>query len=287
MTHLLITNAKSADKSQIARLIAAANSDPAHHCLHCDQEEKGILNELAMLEVLMEESFLVAWDGEQMVGVLGADLTLERDRAWLWGPFVVGADWKETAAALYNHFINHSQPQIRQLNQFLNAANEQGRAFYLSQGFKELKTSHVYRALPPAPSITEPYSEITPPQWRSFIALHEETFPTTYYSGREIIERLGKRDKVFVHADGETVSGYIYANVEPTEGFIHFLAVREEMRRQGIGERLLMTAASWLFHKQKVPQIGLVVDDQNNARRLYERSGFSLLYSGVGLRKEM
>ena len=285
--HLLITSARSADKQNIARLIASVNSSPVHHCLHCDQEEKGVLNELAMLEVPMEESFVAAWDGEQMVGVLGADLALERDRAWLWGPFVVGADWQKTAAALYDHLINHFLPPMQQLNQFLNAANEQGRAFYRQQGFKETKTSHVYRALPSARPVREPLPEMAPPQWRSFIALHETTFPTTYYSGREIIERLGKQDKVFVHAAGESVSGYVYANVEPTEGFIHFLAVREEMRGQGIGEGLLMTAVSWLFHKQKVPQIGLVVDDQNNARRLYEKSGFSLLHSGVGLRKEM
>jgi hypothetical protein len=286
MTYLLIISARSADKQKIAHLIASLNSDPAHHCLHCDQEEAGILEEIKLLEVLMEESFLVVWDGEKMVGVLGADLTIERDRAWLWGPFIVDVDWNKTAAALHTHFTNHFQPQIQQLNQFLNAANEQGRAFYLSQGFKETKISHVYQALPPACSVTEPLPEIMPPQWRSFITLHEETFPTTYYSGREIIERLGKQDKVFVCADGETVSGYVYANVEPTEGFIHFLAVREEMRGQGIGERLLLTAVSWLFNRHHVPQVGLVVDDQNNARRLYEKSGFHLLYTGVGLRKE-
>lgn len=238
-----------------------------------------------MLEVLMEESFLAAWDGDQLVGVLGGDLTIERDRVWLWGPFISGADWSETAAALYTHYINHFQPQLIQLNQFLNAANQQGRAFFLKQGFKEIKTSHVYQALPPIQPIKDPNPEIIPPQWRSFIDLHEKTFPTTYYSGREIIERLGKKDKVFVQADGEYVIGYVYANVEPSEGFIHFLAVQEEARGQGIGKGLLMTAVSWLFNKQKVSQIGLVVDDQNNARRLYQHCGFELLHTGVGLRK--
>jgi ribosomal protein S18 acetylase RimI-like enzyme len=281
-----IKRAKAADKELIARLIAAVNSSPAHHCLHCDQEETGILEELALLEVPMEESFFVAWEGDKMVGVLGADWALERNRAWLWGPFIEGVDWEETAEALYRHFISQASPKLEQLNQFLNTANQQGRAFYQSQGFIETKTSHVYRALPPVAPVKNPYPEITPQQWRSFQALHEETFPTTYYTGREIIERLGKRDKVFVHADGETVLGYVYANVEPSEGFIHFLAVREDERGQGIGEGLLMTAVSWLFNRQKVPQVGLVVDDQNNARRLYERSGFSLLHSGVGLRKE-
>jgi ribosomal protein S18 acetylase RimI-like enzyme len=172
------------------------------------------------------------------------------------------------------------------LNQFLNAANEQGRAFCRAQGFKETKTSHVHRALPPGQVVKEPHPEITPPQWHSFITLHEETFPSTYYSGREIVERLGKENKLFVQADGETVLGYVYATVEPSEGFIHFLAVREEMRGQGLGEGLLRTAVSWLFNKRQVRQIGLVVDDKNNARRLYEKSGFQLLHTGVGLRKE-
>ncbi len=287
MTHLYIDKPASVEKQKIARFIAAVNSDPAHHCLHCDQEEDGVLGEIKMLEVPMEESFVVARDGERIVGVLGADLTLERDRAWLWGPFVEGADWAETAETLLTHLTTKTHPQLKQLNQFLNAANEQGCRFFREQGFEEIKTSHVYQALPPVDAVEEPNSEIIPPQWRSFIDLHEKTFPTTYFSGREIIERLDKQNKVFVEAYGENVLGYVYANVEPTEGFIHFLAVQEEARGQGIGKRLLTTAVSWLFNKRKVLQVGLVVDDENNARRLYERCGFELLQSGVGLRKEM
>lgn len=287
MTQRLITNAKSADIHQIAQVIAKINSDPAHHCLHCDQETAGILEEIKLLEIPVEESFVVVWDGEQMVGVLGADVAGERDRAWLWGPFIGNADWQETAEALYNYLTTELLSPMKELNQFLDTANEQGIAFYESLGFKELKKSHVYQAFPPAEPVTEPSPEMTPPQWKTFIALHEETFPNSYFSGREIIERLGKQDKVFVQADGDTVLGYVYANVEPTEGFIHFLGVREEMRGRGIGRSLLTTAVSWLFNQQKVPQVGLVVDDENNARRLYERSGFGLLYSGVGLRKEM
>jgi ribosomal protein S18 acetylase RimI-like enzyme len=287
MAQLDISNAKSAETQIIARLIAAVNSDPAHHCLHCDQEEEGVLEEIKMLEIPMEESFVVARDGERIVGVLGADLTLERDRAWLWGPFVAGADWVETAEALLTHLTTKTHPQLKQLNQFLNAANEQGLLFFLEQGFEEIKTSHVYQALPPVDAVEEPNSEIAPPQWRSFIDLHEKTFPTTYFSGREIIERLGKQNKVFVEADEENVLGYVYANVEPTEGFIHFLAVQQKARGQGIGKRLLTTAVSWLFNNQKAPQIGLVVDDENNARQLYERCGFELLHTGVGLRKEI
>jgi ribosomal protein S18 acetylase RimI-like enzyme len=191
----------------------------------------------------------------------------------------------KTADALYNHFTTQAQPQLKEMNQFLNAANEHGRAYHLDRGFKEIKTSHVYQAMPPAQPVSDPDSEIIPPQWRSFIDLHEKTFPTTYFNGRDIIERLDKGNKVFVRADGEYVLGYVYANVEPSEGFIHFLAVQEEARGQGIGKGLLMTAVSWLFNKQKVPQIGLVVDDENNARRLYEKCGFTLLHAGIGLKK--
>jgi ribosomal protein S18 acetylase RimI-like enzyme len=286
MTRLTIVSANTSDKQTIAQLIASINHDPADHCLHCDQEEAGVLEELAMLEVPLEESFVVAWEGERMVGVLGADVAAEWDRAWLWGPFISGADWEETAANLYDHLIEKFPPTMRQLDQFLNTANERGRAFYKVRGFEETKFSHVYQVLPPAQPIKKPYPEMKPPHWRQFIALHEETFPTTYFSGRDIIERLGKKNKVFVCAEGETVLGYVYANVEPSEGFIHFLAVRQDRRGQGIGEGLLRTAVSWLFNKQHVPQIGLVVDDENNARKLYEKVGFRLLHSGVGLRKE-
>jgi GNAT superfamily N-acetyltransferase len=286
MTRTTITKPESADLQKIARFIASINSDPTHHCLHCDQEEAGLVEEIKMLEVPIEESFVAAWDGDELVGVLGGDLTEERDRAWMWGPFIKGVDWAKTADALYNYFTNH-QPQLKEMNQFLNAANEQGHTFHLERGFKEIKTSHVYQANPPAQPISDPNPEIIPSQWHSFIDLHEETFPTTYYSGRNIIERLNKENKVFVQADGEYVLGYVYANVEPSEGFIHFIAVQEEARGQGIGKGLLETAVSWLFNKKGVTQVGLVVDDENNARQLYEKCGFELLHTGVGFRKDM
>lgn len=286
MTDLLITTPKTADKQQIVQLIASLNNQPAHQCLHCDQEEAGILEEINLLEVPIEEAFSVAWDGDEIIGVLGVDLSAERDRAWLWGPFIKGNDWQKTADALHDHFNNQFQSTLKQLNQFLNLANVQARSYYLSRGFQETKTSHVYQTLPPGPSITDPYPEMTPPEWRSFIALHEQTFPTTYFSGRQIIERLGKQDKVFTCAQGENILGYVYANVEPSEGFIHFLAVQKENRGQGIGKKLLTTAVSWLFNKHNVPQVSLVVDDENDARHLYQKAGFNLLHSGVGLKKE-
>jgi GNAT superfamily N-acetyltransferase len=286
MVELLVNNATPKDKQKIAHLIAAVNSQPAHHCLHCDQKEAGILDEMAALEVPLEESFVVAKIGREIVGIFGADVTAEKDRAWLWGPFISGVDWQETAELLYDHFQKLFSPPLSQVTHFLNLANEQGQAFFRAKGFQEMKTTHVYQALPPTLPATDPFPEINPPEWRSFIALHEATFPGTYFSGRQIIERLGKKDKVFVCAEGDNVLGYVYANVEPTEGYIHFLGVEAESRGQGIGKGLLMTAVSWLFNKQKVPQVGLAVDDENNARRLYERCGFNLLYTGIGLRKE-
>jgi ribosomal protein S18 acetylase RimI-like enzyme len=119
--------------------------------------------------------------------------------------------------------------------------------------------------------------------------LHDKIFPHTFYSGKDILAKLDETHKVFVYADGDEVLGYVYARVDESsgEGYIEFLGVREEVRRQGVGRRLLMTAVFWLFQEEEVPQIGLNVHGDNaNARSLYEAAGFRLAYTGVGLRKE-
>jgi ribosomal protein S18 acetylase RimI-like enzyme len=70
------------------------------------------------------------------------------------------------------------------------------------------------------------------------------------------------------------------------EGYVEFVGVAEQAQRQGIGRKLLATAVYWLFHDQQVPQIALNVnDDNNNARNLYESTGFHLEYAGVALKR--
>ena len=91
--------------------------------------------------------------------------------------------------------------------------------------------------------------------------------------------------RLFVFSDGKRCLGYVAASINdnPREGYIDLLAVDASVRNQGYGRRLLLTAAHWLIEEKGMPQVGLtVLDMRSDARELYARTGFQLLYSGVG-----
>ena len=76
--------------------------------------------------------------------------------------------------------------------------------------------------------------------------------------------------------------GYVYAALEPLSwkelrgpaGFIHDVAVREEVRRAGIATRLLEAAAQWL-RERGAPRVILWTAAPNAAAQsLFRRLGF-------------
>jgi GNAT superfamily N-acetyltransferase len=78
------------------------------------------------------------------------------------------------------------------------------------------------------------------------------------------------------------ILGYVYGRLEPTSwmelrgpaGFLHDVVVVEHARRQGLGARLVESAAEWL-EAQGAPRIMLWTAEKNaGAHRLFERLGF-------------
>jgi ribosomal protein S18 acetylase RimI-like enzyme len=205
----------------------------------------------------------------------------------LWGPF---APDEETADALFSHLLTVLPTTITLIQSYLNVDNQWGDAFYRRHGFGQAKVSHVYIAPRPG-ELCQPdelLPEVTADQAASFAQLHDITFPNTFYSSQDILGMLNETNKVFVWAKDDEALGYLYAKVDEStgEGYVEFVGVAEQAQRQGIGRKLLATAVYWLFHDQQVPQIALNVnDDNNNARNLYESTGFHLEYAGVALKR--
>src|SRR5262249_15329524 len=73
--------------------------------------------------------------------------------------------------------------------------------------------------------------------------------------GRFLASQIASEENVvFVAARGGEVVGYVFAGIEPRSwkelrdvaGFVHDVIVTDDARRQGIGMRLIETAAEWL-----------------------------------------
>ena len=89
-------------------------------------------------------------------------------------------------------------------------------------------------------------------------------------------------DTVFLVARVEnTVAGYCGMQKAPPDGYITNVAVLPDLRRSGIGEKLL-SALSKYAEKEKIEKISLEVRESNlPAQSLYKKCG----YKRVGVRK--
>ena len=125
-------------------------------------------------------------------------------------------------------------------------------------------------------------------QHPAFSSLHRALFPDAPYSASGILDRLGPEHHVLVSGPEEKIAGYVHLSVHEggDQGTVEYLGVREDARRQGWGQRLLVAGLRWLVHTAGVVTVSLVVQDQRvGARSLYERVGFERAYTGLSLRK--
>jgi len=282
---MMVTPITPADYTSVARLIESQNASPATQCLHSGEHAGEIES---VFQKHPDLRFVVARQEGAIVGAMGCEI--EAGRGYLQGPFVDGADFSETANALWAAL--HTQlPVHERCDAFLNIRNERAAHFYLGLGFKRGQGAQVYvmpaAALPP---LDEPPAERFVPAYAEEVrALHQLAFPDSPLAIEAFMDASDESRCLFVCSDGGRCLGYIAASINdsPLEGYIDLLAVDASVRNRGFGRRLLLTAAHWLIEERGMPQVGLTVRDMRaDARRLYQRSGFELLYAGVGYSRE-
>lgn len=294
------------DGGAVARLFARLNATAETRCLHAGG---GSTNPADVRRGLTgEETFVLAErvaDGET-VGAVGVLPTTGA----LWGPSVVqqpggnaGGD-REVAATLAQELLRRFPPAAAgtrtwRLDAFPDELNHAARTALRDRGFREGQRTHVFvapRREMVRDEVSGPFGEpLRERHVTAFARLHAETFPTDPTEGADaeaLLAARGEERRIFVvpDASGLRLLGYVCASVgrAPREGFVDFLAVRESTRGRGVGGRLLRTALRWFFDELRLPQAALCLSDwragRGGARRLYEREGFTLRFTGVGMR---
>jgi ribosomal protein S18 acetylase RimI-like enzyme len=279
--------------NEVAAFIARLQADPTHHIAYFGERDDEIAQYIRELEPAGSDGFVLAYQDEKLIGLLGVEADPEVKRAWLHGPMVDDPDWDTVADQLYHAACEHIIPGYAAMHELVgDIANIHLRSFAERQGFAPLADSaailrfrrHKLAALPMAEA-----PELEPRHHDAFVRLHEATFPNTYYSGKQVIDRLNAHNKVLVVSAGDAVEGYIYARVMTgSEGFIDFLGVEESVRRRGIGRRLITAATRWLLSFPAVQEVALTVYSRNStAIALYTRLGYEHLYTVQAYRKEV
>jgi ribosomal protein S18 acetylase RimI-like enzyme len=294
----MIRIASLRDYPQIAALIVKDSRRPERRCIHSDPRSsvEEAVTELEHLHAIGELLFVITAEPAQNFGCFGAEFDLELRRAWLRGPFVASEDlqvWAETARRLLEALETHLPSEIATLDSFLDLDNLWGQQLIQQSGYQRVRLVHVYQLDPEALLIESPAScvEMQPGHAAAVASLHTQLFPNTYLTAQQITSAASAggdtTGKLYVYLEDGKVLGYVYGTENLGEGVVDFLGVDPAARRRGIGRALLSTILCWLRVDQGLDTVTLTVhDEQAHARHLYEQVGFSLLYSGVHMRKQ-
>lgn len=291
----MITYAKlapgQAALDELARFIAALNRDEQHHIGYLGTDPREIAAALQEAGLPPHEAFVVAREGDAIVGAFGFEADTELGRAWLYGPFARHPDWAAVADRLWAEVQALIPVAAHERELFCDIENVNCCAFAARHGFPPRSEDAILqfdrRSLAELPVASAP--ELSPADHAAFEQLHDRLFPGTYYAGRQIIGRLDQHRKVFVAIEGTALQGYIHVEVQPEfgEGNIEFIGVAEGARGRGIGRRLLAAALGWMFAFESIESIFLAVNATNTAALgLYRGAGFQLLHTMRSFRRE-
>ena len=283
--------AQKGNYRELAGWLVQMSQMPERHCLHTWSGQSAEQLQMQLLSYLDESElcYIIALRDGQLVGAIGSEYDEGLGRAWLHGPHLAMEDRGLISEELFARLLVTLPTCIRQLDAYLNVENERGRHFYVQNGFKEREHLNYEYWLVPEDRVVSGGSGCTllrKEHETSFKQLYELLFPAAYYSVERMIHMAGQSHQIIVAADGVEVLGFVVVSTDGdrSAGEIQFIGVREDKRRHGYGRRLLLSAIDWLLDKAGVSRVSLNVGEELvHALGLYERVGFRLRFTGIGL----
>ncbi|MEI4768171.1 N-acetyltransferase [Psychrobacillus sp. FJAT-51614] len=293
MWNISKTNPK--DIKKLAQLLANLNSDSKHHIGYCGDDENEIYHTLVhdFSDFDLSSSFLIAHLDNEIIGALGFDIDKDNKFAEVWGPFVKFEQMFETIAnQLWSALTLLNQKNVQNYSFFINKENTLAKQFVLDMNGIENGKYLILNANATNIAPAE-YPEIfyyDSSYYDSFVKLHEQSFPSTYYSAGEVLSRINDYNYLWICKDNDKeIKGYVYVEADPEhrEGTIEYISVSPEYRKQGVGTKLVSTALYHLFFKDLIRDITLCVRAENEkAVHLYKASGFQVKHELTYFKKE-
>ena len=268
---------------ELVSFVVRLNSDDAHHIGFFGEGEADVRSSLAECLIPTAEGFQLAYDGDQLVGVFGVDADPEIGRAWLFGPLIEHADWQSLADELYAASIKVIPDGISEQDLFCEFRNSNMADFAERHGFP-LRSENAVVTLERTDykktlSSETPFSIIdySSSFFEQFESCHTLLFPTTYFTARQIVEKLNSTHRLFLGLEDGKMKGYHFCKVETDarSGYIDFIGVDESMRGRGLGAILLAAGIDWMLSFAETDKIRLTVNANNApALKLYKNFGF-------------
>ncbi len=157
---LLVRPASVGDIPALARFAAAHNADPRQRCLFLGESIPEIESDFDdRFAGAPEEGFVLAENGDGIVGAMGCAVDAATLRGWLAGPWVASDPFDETAVALFTALRERLGRRVALFDAFVDAEAAQVIRFYTEQGFRARKRAHIYTAPRPADAALLPVGD--------------------------------------------------------------------------------------------------------------------------------
>ena len=263
---------------ELVQFATRLNSDGAHHIGFFGEGEADIRSSLAECMIPPADGFLLAYDDDQFVGVFGVDADPEVDRAWLFGPLVEYTNWDTLADQLYLEILPLIPAGIHDRDLFCDEQNIHMQEFAARHGFMLHSENAVMTLLPdqyvPHTKRNARVIPYTGNFFDQFEKLHAILFPHTYYTARQMTEKIDGVHQLFLAVENDILLGYNFCKMDPDaeSGYVDFIGTDASVRGRGIGADLLASGVDWMLSAALTRHISLTVNSDNiPARSLYEK----------------
>lgn len=277
---VVIKRMQKEEIQKVADFLANKNKNPISHIGYCGEDAHEIRQylEKELTDIPYWDSFICGYKEEKLCAVLGFDADFSRNHAEIWGPFLEKVEAK-SVDLLWGNLLSILPPAIQEISMFPSMQNKICVELAERLGLFLQSKEVILQINKGSVDFSNPVQlyELTNPFFSAFIELHTTSFPSTYYSGEEILERLDNHKKVFISKEYEKLTGYIYVEVEPAfqEASIEYFAVNKNHQGVGMGTQLLRIALNWIFSFPTIPLVTLCVNASNQkALHLYNKVGF-------------
>ena len=273
----------SKDLEAVSTFIANMNMITQHHVGYCGINEEEVLHTLLndFSDFPLEESLMIAYENDKMIGFLGFDIDGNTRNAEIWGPFVNHDEWQQVSIMMWDKLVKQLPLSLNKAQGFYQIHNTNCISFMkrlgaINKGEHSILTitrSQLQRSSEANCDV----AEMTSNEYNSFKLLHEVAFKHAYFTAEEIIEKINNEHKVFVASSEGKLLGYVFCEANPnfSEGDIHFIAVTPHARNRGIGRQLLNESLKFLFSFHEINEITLCVNRSNEAAiSIYKKVGF-------------
>lgn len=267
-------------------------ADGGVHCLHARQGDDLASHAAEMAGLAADAAaFWLLKEGGVLLAVVGCEIDLALQRAWLRGPLWSDGRAAEVLLRTVGPTLETALPAVRLFDAFPELGSEPLNAWLGSAGYEALQVHTLLRAPIGAPASLDVAGarRATPSDVAGALALHQTLFPSAYITETDFARALGESDcALFVASvNNEEPSGYLFVQDAPIdyEVYIDYLGVDTQQRRGGLGRALLGAAARWGIDRGRAHVALTVREDRRSAHALYRQSGFAEVSSGRHWRK--